>query len=96
MVKHIVLTRFTDPAEQVPIARAMLEALKEQIPEIVSLELGADFLGSPRSFDMALSIVFSSREALERYTVHPAHRAVQQYIHAHRNASACVDYEYDA
>ncbi|MDO4573096.1 MAG: Dabb family protein [Clostridia bacterium] len=93
MIRHIVFTKFQNPAEHVPHARALLEALPAQIPEIVSLETGCDFLRSERSWDMALVVSFRSREALETYAAHPAHLKVKEYIHAHRCGSATVDYE---
>lgn len=94
MVKHIVLTKFKEPEKAVPVARAMLAALKNEIPEILSLETGRDFLGSARSWDMALVVTFDSREALAVYADHPAHQAVKAYIHAARTDSATVDYEF--
>jgi len=95
MIKHIVFTNFKDPCTNVPIARAMLEALPQEIPEIVSLETGRDFLGSSRSWDMALIVTFENRAALEYYADHPAHHKVKEYIHAQRIDTASVDYEYE-
>lgn len=53
MVKHIVFTKFENPAEQAPVASEMLLALKDKVPQIVTIETGLDFLRSERSFDMA-------------------------------------------
>ena len=93
MIKHIVFTKFKNPDENVPAARAMLELLPQKIPEIVSLETGRDFLSSARSWDMALVVTFHTRAALDIYAEHPAHQEVKQYIHAHWLDSATVDYE---
>lgn len=94
MIRHIVFTKFANPQEDVPAARALLAALPEQIPEIVSLETGADFLHSQRSFDLALTVVFRTREDLETYDQHPAHAQVRAFIRGHRTATATVDYEF--
>lgn len=94
MIKHIVFTKFEDPAENVPAAQALLGALPEQIPEIVSLETGEDVLHSDRSYDMALIITFQSLEDLHAYDQHPEHAKVRAYIRAHRIASATVDFEF--
>ena len=94
MVKHIVFTKFKEPDRAVPTARALLAALSKEIPEIRSMETGRDFLGSARSWDMALVATFDSREALAVYADHPAHQAVKAYIHAARTDSATVDYEF--
>lgn len=94
MIRHIVFTKFSNPTEEVPTATALLNGLPEQIPEIVSLETGADFKHSERSFDMALTVVFHTKEDLDAYDHHPAHEKVRTYIKAHRTATATVDYEF--
>ena len=94
MIKHIVFTKFENPAENVPVAQALLGALPEQIPEIVSLETGEDVLHSDRSYDMALIITFHSLDDLHIYDQHPEHAKVRAYIRAHRTASATVDFEF--
>ena len=93
MIKHIVFTKFENPAENVPAARALLHALPGLIPEIVTLETGADVLHSDRSYDMALIVTFHTLEDLHAYDQHPEHGKVRAYIRAHRTASASVDFE---
>lgn len=94
MIKHIVFTKFQDSAENVPEAKALLSALPEKIPQIVSLEVGADVLHSERSYDMALIVTFRSLDDLKLYDTHPEHGKVRAYIKAHRTASATVDFEF--
>ena len=94
MIKHMVFTKFENPAESVPEARRLLEALPEKIPQIVTLETGADVLHSERSYDMALIVTFRSLADLKIYDAHPEHQTVRAYIKAHRTASATVDFEY--
>lgn len=94
MLRHIVFTRFVNPAEQVPVAREMLENLPALIPQIVSLETGADVMHEARSFDMALVVTFNSLEDLAVYTDHPEHVKVRNYIKSHAKGSAAVDYEF--
>ena len=43
------------------------------ISDIISFNVGADFLHLDRSFDTGLVAVFAHAEALERYTVHEEH-----------------------
>lgn len=94
MIKHIVLFRFEDPTVNIPIVRESLYALREKIPEIVSMQIGEDFLHSGRSFDMALLVDFKTREDLEIYDKHPDHQQARAYIHVHRLDSKTVDFEY--
>ncbi|MEG1523784.1 MAG: Dabb family protein [Clostridia bacterium] len=94
MIKHIVFTKFSNPEENVPVARELLQALPAQIPQIISLETGADFLHSDRSFDMALIVLFETEADLKIYDQHPAHAKVRAYIREHRTASATVDFTF--
>ena len=94
MIKHIVFTKFENPAEQSQVASEMLLALKDKIPQIVTIETGADFLHSERSFDLALIVTFRTRDDLKIYDTHPEHEAVRLYIKAHRTATATVDFEF--
>jgi len=94
MLKHIIFTKFENPEEQAKTASEMLLALRDKIPQIVSIETGLDCLHSARSFDLALIVTFNSREDLEIYDHHPEHEAVRAYIKAHRTATASVDFEY--
>ena len=93
MIRHIILFQFRDPEECIPTAREKLHSMQEVIPEILSMETGADIVHSGRSYDMALIATFADREALERYDKHPYHQEVRKYIHAHRTASVSCDFE---
>ena len=94
MIRHIVFFRFEDPAVNIPIVRDSLYALRDRIPEIVSMQIGADFMHSPRSSDMVLIVDFKSKEDLEIYDRHPDHQKARVYIHAHRTESRTVDFEF--
>ena len=94
MVRHIVFFRFENPEVNIPVVRDSLYALKDKIPEIVDMQIGADFLHSERSADMVLIVDFKNRRDLETYDRHPDHAAARVYIHAHRTESRTVDFEY--
>lgn len=92
MVKHIVCHTYSDKAQAEAIA-PMLRALVGQVPGLISMEAGADFMGSSRSYDLALVATLESREALEVYAGHPAHVKVKEYIHQYLQSSVSVDFE---
>ncbi len=94
MIKHIVLFKFENPEENIPVVRDSLYALRDKIPEIVDMQIGADFMHSGRSYDMALIVDFRTREDLETYDKNPDHAKARVYIHAHRLDSKTVDFEY--
>ena len=69
--------------------------MKEHIDLIQELQVGIDYLDSPRSYDVVLEMVVASKEALEAYQAHPYHvNEVKPFIHAVRSGSATVDYEF--
>ena len=94
MVRHIVFFRFENPEENIPIVRDSLYALRDKIPQIVDMQIGADFMHSQRSSDMVLIVDFKTREDLEIYDKNPDHAKARVYIHAHRLDSKTVDFEY--
>ena len=82
MLKHIVMFKFKDTAqgrtkaENLEAARARMLALKEEIPEIVDLEVHFGAPGSvPDNYDYILVSTFRNMEEMLRYQKHPSHVA---------------------
>lgn len=79
MLTHIVCWKYkpeTTEAEREE-HRARLKNLPNVIPHILSFSVGADVLHLERSFDTGLVAVYPSREELDAYDAHPAHKEVQ-------------------
>lgn len=93
MVKHIVFFKITDKAK-IEELKTKLEALKEEIDFVVDLEVGIDFIGSERSFDLALLVDLPTRESLNAYAIHPKHTPIVEWVKANGFESKAVDYEY--
>ena len=99
MIKHIVLWRLKesaggrDKAANARLIKEKLEALNGQIPGLIRLEVGLDFLAGESSSDVALYSEFASREALEGYQSHPEHKAVMPFVMDVRSERRTVDYE---
>lgn len=99
MVKHIVIWKLKETAHDLPksenarLIKEKLEALNGQIPGLLKLEVGIDFLHSPDSGDIVLYSEFESREALLGYQDHPLHRAVMPFVAKARETRIAVDYE---
>ncbi|NLG25821.1 MAG: Dabb family protein [Clostridiales bacterium] len=96
MLRHIVLFKIR------PEFRADIPALVKgfyemvgQVPGMVSLEAGADVLGSDRSCDVALVVTFTDRAALDAYQDHPAHLPVKKRMHQVRESSVACDFLID-
>jgi hypothetical protein len=77
MIEHLVWFKLKDGVtdEQKNAMLQTLRALKNQIDGIEHLACGEDFSGRSKGFQIGLIVRFSSREALELYGPHPAHKA---------------------
>ncbi len=71
----------------------LLKSLKDKIPQVQSLFVGADVLRLPRSFDTGLVAMFHDRAALDAYTIHPEHITVAGLGRTISEQVASVDFE---
>lgn len=95
MIKHIVMWKFKEgEQENMLLFRDRLLALKGQIPEIRSMEVGINMNHSDRSYDAVLVSEFDSMEALRAYSTNPLHVEVSDFCKTIRTASVSVDYEF--
>lgn len=95
MIKHIVFFKFRPEVAEADIVDLgqSLNALPEQISEVLSFSCGRDVIRSERSYDMALVANFADLAALNRYQVHPDHQAVVAKVKRLAASVAAVDYE---
>ena len=95
MIRHIVMFKLKDnsPAK-VQEAASMLSSMKGKIEGLVDLQTGVDFLGSERSYDLALICTFDNEEHFKAYVNHPVHRPVKAYMHAVRETSVSCDFRF--
>lgn len=95
MIKHIVCFKFISPnMEDLKKAKEILLSMKGNVPMLVDIVVGIDFLHSSRSYDLILETYFQTKEDLSAYQNDPYHcEVVKQYMHAHTQASVAIDYE---
>ena len=95
MIVHIVMFKFREEHKSENIAQVQkeLNALVEKIDELKSIEVGVDFNGSNRAFDLSLYSTFDSKDALACYAKHPEHLRVVELIKEVTSESKVVDYE---
>ncbi len=78
MLTHIVCWKYkaetTEEMREEHIAK--LRNLPNVIPNILNFSVGRDILHLDRSFDTGLVATYPNVEALDFYTVHPAHQEV--------------------
>lgn len=93
MIKHIVCYNLLNKDDAIKVKELFL-SMKGIIPQIKDIEVGIDFLGSSRSADVVLSVVFESKKAMEDYQQNKYHaEVVKAYMRSVVKSSVSVDYE---
>ncbi len=92
---HVVMMRLHEPTpDNISLMKNRLLALQATIPQILSIEVGANIVPSDRAYDLALITRFASLEAMQEYQVHPDHqRVLSEVIRPLTSSVAAVDYE---
>lgn len=97
MVKHIVTFKLSGtPEERLKVAsqfRDALLALPSQIDVLESMEVGINE-NPAEDWDVVLTAVVPSMADVATYANHPAHVAAASLLAGHKEARACVDYEF--
>lgn len=95
MVKHVVLFKLKEGVSKEETAK-VLRSMEGLVPQIRDIEVGIDFLGSERSYDVMLTVLVDDETALDAYQNDPYHcDVVKKYMHANRSASVAIDYYID-
>lgn len=97
MVKHIVSFKLAGtPEERLAVATSFKEALMK-LPEVIeplqSMEVGIN-QNPAEDWDVVLTAIVPTMSDVEVYAKHPAHVAAAGLLAGHKEARACVDYEF--
>jgi len=94
MVKHIVMFKLNEKSpDNLKTLASALNGMKGQIETLRFLEVGEDFKGSERSFDLVLVAHFENRQGLETYAGHKVHQPVIQLARSLCSETVVVDFE---
>jgi hypothetical protein len=94
MLTHIVLFKLHDRSpENVEATRARIAAIGGKIPQLLSIEVGANVVDSARAYDIGLLTTFDSVEAMQAYQVHPVHVELLADVVPRFAEIASVDYQ---
>ena len=97
MVKHIVTFKLIGTAEErLAVANQFkdaLLALPEKIEVLRSIEVGVNE-NPAEDWDVVLTAVVDTMDDVSVYANHPAHVAAAGILAGHKEARACVDYEF--
>ena len=93
MVKHVVCFKLKEGEDKLK-AKEVLLGMQNNVPTVRGIEVGVDQLGSPRSFDVMLTVLVDDFNALEEYQKDPYHvSVVKKHMHSVTEKSIAIDYE---
>lgn len=97
MIKHIVCFKLKDNSEgECKKAAEVLRSMEGNVDLLRSIEVGIDFLHSPRSYDVILQVTLDDRDALDAYQQDEYHcYVVKKHMHAVADSSVSMDYLID-
>ena len=95
MIKHIVCFKLKNPTEaECAKAAEILRSMEGNVPQLRGIEVGCDFLHSPRSYDIILQVLLDSAEELDAYQNDEYHcSVVKKHMHEAAQSSIALDYE---
>ena len=95
MIKHVVCFKLNENTEsEKAAAKEILLSMVGNVPTVLDIEVGTDFLCSPRSYDVFLQVTLKDKAALDEYQADSYHcDVVKTYMHAHVSSSVAIDYE---
>ena len=94
MIKHIVFFKLSpEGLKKQELIVSTLNNLKNEIEFVRELEVGINFAGEQRAFDIALTVVVDSKEALNEYAIHPKHIEFVNLVKSLDTQTKVVDYE---
>lgn len=93
MIKHTVCFKLKDNSEaECKKARDILLSMDGNVPLLRGIEVGVDFLHSPRSYDIILQVLLDDEKALEDYQNDEYHcSVVKKHMHAVAESSIAID-----
>lgn len=93
MLTHLVLFKLHDRSpKNIEATRARIAAIGGKIPQLLSIEVGANVLESGRAYDIGLLTRFNSLEDMQAYQVHPVHVEMLDEVKSRFAEIASVDY----
>ncbi|WP_243112817.1 MULTISPECIES: Dabb family protein [Acutalibacteraceae] len=100
MITHVVFFKMKSEAlgktgnENAQELAEKFQKISEKIPGVISTETGHNYNREERFYDMCLNQKFESKEALEKYLVHPLHLKVREFVFQVIDHRIVVDYEF--
>ena len=95
MIKHTVCFKLKDNSpEECNKAAQILRSMDGNVEVLRGIEVGVDFLHSPRSYDIILQVLLDDEKALEEYQKDEYHcSVVKKHMHSVAENSVAIDFK---
>ena len=95
MIKHTVCFKLKDNSpEECNKAAQILRSMDGNVELMRGIEVGVDFLHSPRSYDIILQVLLDDEKALEEYQNDEYHcSVVKKHMHSVAENSVAIDFK---
>lgn len=95
MIKHTVCFKLKDNSpEKCNKAAQILRSMDGNVELLRGIEVGVDFLHSPRSYDIILQVLLDDEKALEEYQNDEYHcSVVKKHMHSVAESSVAIDFK---
>lgn len=95
MIKHTVCFKLKDNSpEECNKAEQILRSMDSNVELLRGIEVGVDFLHSPRSYDIILQVLLDDEKALEEYQKDEYHcSVVKKHMHSVAESSVAIDFK---
>lgn len=95
MIKHTVCFKLKDNSpEECNKAAQILRSMEGNVELLRGIEVGVDFLHSPRSYDIILQVLLDDEKALEEYQKNEYHcSVVKKHMHSVAESSVAIDFK---
>ena len=95
MIKHTVCFKLKDNSpEECNKEAQILRSMDGNVELLRGIEVGVDFLHSPRSYDIILQVLLDDEKALEEYQNDEYHcSVVKKHMHSVAESSVAIDFK---
>lgn len=95
MIKHTVCFKLKDNSpEECNKAAQILRSMDGNVELLRGIEVGVDFLHSPRSYDIILQVLLDDEKTLEEYQNDEYHcSVVKKHMHSVAESSVAIDFK---
>lgn len=95
MIKHTVCFKLKNNSpEECNKAAQILRSMDGNVELLRGIEVGVDFLHSPRSYDIILQVLLDDEKALEEYQKDEYHcSVVKKHMHSVAESSVAIDFK---